>query len=59
MIGARMKTREGHFMKAGMLESQFNDLEKLNEDEAGFTVQIKKSPEEICEEIRIRIQNTI
>ena len=51
-----METRAGHFMKAGMLDSQFADLEALENDEAGFTVDITPSPEEIVQQIRARLE---
>ncbi|MCP4847378.1 MAG: gluconokinase [Verrucomicrobiaceae bacterium] len=51
LIQERMEQRSGHFMKAGMLDSQFADLETLAVDEAGLTVDITPSPEEIVEKI--------
>lgn len=56
LIAGRMETRAGHFMKAGMLDSQFADLEALENDEAGFTVDITPSPEEIVQQIRARLE---
>ena len=38
-------------MKSQMVESQFEDLEDLEEGEKGFSVLIKNSPEQICREI--------
>ncbi len=52
LIKERMENRTSHFMKAGMLESQFADLEALANDEAGLTVDITPSPEEIVSQIR-------
>jgi len=56
LIKERMENRAGHFMKAGMLDSQFADLEALENDEAGFTVDITPSPEEIVQQIRARLE---
>ena len=52
LIKERMEQRAGHFMKAGMLESQFTDLESLAKDEAGSTVDITPPPGEIVQQIR-------
>jgi gluconokinase len=56
LIKERMGNRAGHFMKAGMIESQFADLEALAGDETGFTVDITPSPEEIVQQIRTRLE---
>ena len=55
LISERMQKREGHFMKSRMIESQFEDLEDLEEKEKGFSVLIKDSPEQICSQIITRI----
>lgn len=48
IIFERMKRREEHFFPLDLLDSQFNILEvPLN----AITVQIDKTPEEICAEI--------
>jgi len=49
LIVERLRTREEHFMKAGMLSSQFADLE-LPRD--ALTVDIAQSPEAIVTQIR-------
>jgi 6-phosphogluconate dehydrogenase len=46
VIYKRMKKREGHYMPAGLLASQFDDLEI---PATAFTVSIEKRPEEIIE----------
>jgi len=51
LISERMQKRKGHFMKSQMIESQFEDLEDLEEGEKGFSVLINNSPEQICTEI--------
>lgn len=40
VIAARMARRAGHFMPVSLVESQFEALEPLGDDEAGFTVDI-------------------
>ena len=57
LIKERMEQRAGHFMKAGMLESQFTDLESLAKDEAGSTVDITPSPGEIVQQIRAWLEH--
>jgi len=52
LIKERMEKRTDHFMKAGMLKSQFSDLETLGEDEQGCTVDITSSPEEVVRKIQ-------
>ena len=51
LIGERMKKREGHFMKAQMIDSQFQDLEKLQSDEKGITVNVEPGLDKVCERI--------
>jgi gluconokinase len=47
LIVERMKTRKGHFMPVSLLDSQLADLEPLDADESGITVDIAHPPEEI------------
>ena len=51
LIRKRMKKREGHFMKAQMIDSQFQDLEKLQSDEKGITVDVEPGLDKVCESI--------
>ena len=51
LIRERMKKREGHFMKARMIDSQFQDLEKLQSDEKGITVNVEQGLDKVCENI--------
>ena len=51
LIRERMKKREGHFMKARMIDSQFQDLEKLQSDEKGITVNVESGLDKVCENI--------
>jgi carbohydrate kinase (thermoresistant glucokinase family) len=48
-IKTRLNTRTGHFMSAGMLDSQFQTLE---EPENALTVDIKNTPKDILAIIR-------
>ena len=55
LIQKRMKKREGHFMKAQMIDSQFQDLEKLQSDERGITVNVEPGLDKVCENILDKI----
>jgi len=55
LIRKRMKKREGHFMKAQMIDSQFQDLEKLQIDERGITVNVEPGLDKVCENILDKI----
>ncbi|MFF9091216.1 gluconokinase [Streptomyces sp. NPDC014991] len=43
----RMAHREGHFMSAELLDSQYGSLEPLHADEPGITVDASGSPEQV------------
>ena len=51
LIRERMNKRERHFMKAQMIDSQFQDLEKLQSDEKGMTVNVEPGLDKVCERI--------
>ena len=50
----RLKQRQGHYMKEGLLDSQFRDLE---EPEDALILSIEASPEAICRQILENIGN--
>jgi gluconokinase len=52
MIEARMKARVGHYMPTSLLDSQFRDLEPLQPDEAGLTLDIETPPADLVTQIR-------
>jgi gluconokinase len=56
LIAERLARRDGHFMPAALLESQFRALE---EPRAAITVDIHAAPEEIVELIRVRLAEAI
>jgi carbohydrate kinase (thermoresistant glucokinase family) len=51
LLADRMNSREGHFMKATMLESQLEILEPLSSDEPGSTFEIDMPVEKIIENV--------
>ena len=54
VIWQRMQAREGHYMKAGMLHSQFDTLEPPSESEA-IRVSIALPPEQIVKGVLNRL----
>jgi gluconokinase len=50
LIWGRMRSRRGHYMKAGMLQSQFDALEAPDADEA-LAVSIEEGTDQIVERI--------
>ncbi|MFD2024564.1 gluconokinase [Promicromonospora aerolata] len=51
LLRARIQGRAGHFMKPEMLDSQLAALEPLQDDEAGFAVDITPRPDQIVDDI--------
>lgn len=51
MIAARMQTRIGHYMPITLLDSQLRDLEPLQPDEPGITLDITQPPETLVASI--------
>lgn len=51
VIAARMRAREGHFMPASLLDSQFAALEPPGPDEAAVTVDIDQPVEAVVSDI--------
>lgn len=49
LLTERLLSRQGHFMKVAMLESQLADLEPLQPDEPGIEVDLSKPPGEIVD----------
>jgi gluconate kinase len=49
LIHDRITARQHEYMPPSLLRTQFDDLEEREGDEAGVTVDIAKSPEEIVD----------
>ncbi len=49
LIEERMRERRGHFMPTALLDSQYATLEPLQEDEAGVSVDVSGTPEDITD----------
>jgi gluconokinase len=50
LIARRMAAREGHFMPTSLLNSQFDTLEPLSEDETGVVIDVGRPVHAIVEE---------
>jgi gluconokinase len=57
-LAARMHTRTGHFMPASLLDSQMRDLEPLQGDEAGITLDLTQPPDALVASIIASIDET-
>lgn len=51
LVGERVGYRRGHFMPASLLESQYETLEELEDDEDGVAVDVGGAPEEIVKDV--------
>jgi gluconokinase len=51
LISGRIAARRHEFMPPSLLRTQFEDLEELDPDEPGMTVDIAKTPEQIVEQV--------
>lgn len=47
LVAARMAERKGHYMPPALLDSQFADLEMLDDDEDGVKIDVGRSPEQV------------
>ncbi|NEX59570.1 gluconokinase [Noviherbaspirillum sp. 17J57-3] len=57
LIAARMRARPNHFMPVSLLESQFRDLEPLQRDERGLTLDIRQEPVELVSQALRALQD--
>lgn len=55
LISRRLAQRHGHFMPAGLLQSQFDTLEEPGPGENPVTVDVGPAPDEIANEIVRRL----
>ncbi|KRB78242.1 gluconate kinase [Nocardioides sp. Root190] len=50
VIARRQASRPGHFMPASLLDSQFDTLEPLAEDEAGLVIDVDQSVDQVVQQ---------
>lgn len=52
LLAERMGNRPGHYMPGSLLDSQLQTLEPLQADEAGITLDVSATPEQLVEQIQ-------
>jgi gluconokinase len=57
LVAKQLRSRHGHFMNADLLKSQFDDLEKPEPDENVLTIELGRTPEEIVESIKAKLNS--
>lgn len=55
LVARRLAERHGHFMSPALLDSQYAELEPLDADEPGITVDLAAPPERIADEVLRRL----
>lgn len=56
LLQQRISTRQGHFMPASLLDSQFATLERPDADELSCTIDIDGTPQQIMQRINAALQ---
>ena len=54
-IERQLRRRRGHFMNPALLQSQFADLEEPQPDEDVLTIDLRRSPQELVDEIKAKL----
>lgn len=55
LVEKQLRSRHRHFMNPDLLQSQFDDLEEPQADEHALIVALGRTPEEIVEEIEVKL----
>ena len=55
LVEKQLRSRHVHFMNAALLQSQFDDLEEPQPDENVLTIELGRTPEEIVERIKAKL----
>jgi gluconokinase len=55
LIEKQLQRRRGHFMNPALLKSQFTDLEEPSLADGAVTVELGRSPQELVEEIKAKL----
>ena len=56
LIANQLRQRHGHFMNPALLQSQFADLEEPKPTEGAVVIQLGRSPGELVQEIKSKLQ---
>jgi gluconokinase len=55
LIEKQLRQRRGHFMNPELLRSQFTDLEEPKSDEDVLTIELRRTPQKIVDEIKAKL----
>jgi gluconokinase len=55
LIERQLRGRRGHFMNPALLRSQFADLQEPEPDEAVVTIELRRAPQELVDEIKTKL----
>jgi gluconokinase len=55
LVERQLRHRRGHFMNPALLKSQFADLEEPGTGEDVLTIKLGRTPQELVEEIKIKL----
>ena len=58
LVEKQLRSRYGHFMNAALSQSQFDDLEEPQPDENVLTIELGRTPKEIIEIIKAKLNLT-
>ncbi len=56
LVAKQLRHRRNHFMNPALLQSQFADLEEPRPDESAITIELGRTPQELVEEIKAKLQ---
>jgi gluconokinase len=56
LIADQLRQRRGHFMNRALLRSQFADLEEPQPEEGALIIDLRRTPAELVQEIRIKLR---
>jgi gluconokinase len=55
LVEKQLRSRHGHFMNPELLRSQFADLEEPKPDEDVATIELRRKPQELVEDIKAKL----
>jgi gluconokinase len=58
LVAEQLRRRRGHFMNPALLRSQFADLEEPHPEEEVLTIELRRPPHQVVEEIKTKLRLT-
>jgi len=55
LVEEQVRRRHGHFVNPALLQSQFDDLEEPKPDEDTLTIELGRTPRELVDEIKAKL----